>query len=81
MACFSASKHRPGHWLIPVAYLWPLTVLLGVFAFLNTHPIRPHDFWWHMAVGREILTTGRIPTVDAFSFTAAGAPYPSYAAF
>ena len=64
-----------------MAHLWPLTVLLGIFAFLNTHPIRPHDFWWHMAVGREIFATGRIPTVDTFSFTAAGAPYPSYAAF
>lgn len=73
--------HRLACWLIPVAYLWPLTVLLGVFAFLNTHPIRPHDFWWHMAVGREILASGRIPAVDTFSFTAAGAPYLSYTAF
>lgn len=66
---------------VSVAHLWPLTVLLGIFAFLNTHPIRPHDFWWHMAVGRETVTTGRIPTVDTFSFTAAGTPYPSYAMF
>ncbi len=73
--------YRPVRGLIPVAYLWPLTVLLGVFAFLNTHPIRPHDFWWHMAVGREILASRRIPAVDTFSFTVAGAPYPSYAAF
>ncbi|MGQ9717771.1 MAG: hypothetical protein ACUVR6_08790 [Anaerolineae bacterium] len=71
----------PTRWPVSVAHLWPLTVLLGIFAFLNTHPIRPHDFWWHMAVGREVLATGRIPTVDTFSFTAAGAPYPSYAAF
>ncbi len=66
---------------LSVAHLWPLTVLLGIFAFLNTHPIRPHDFWWHAAVGREIVATGRIPSVDTFSFTAAGTPYPSYAMF
>ncbi len=72
---------RPGLARLSVADLWPLTVLLGIFAFLNTHPIRPHDFWWHMAVGREILTTRRIPAVDTFSFTAAGRPYPAYAVF
>lgn len=72
---------RPGLAWLSVADLWPLTVLLGIFAFLNTHPIRPHDFWWHMAVGREILTTGHIPAVDTFSFTAAGRPYPAYAVF
>ena len=81
MARFFAWGHRPARWPVSVAHLWPLTVLLGIFAFLNTHPIRPHDFWWHMAVGREILATGRIPPVDTFSFTAAGTPYPSYAAF
>jgi len=81
VARFFAWGHRPARWPVSVAHLWPLTVLLGIFAFLNTHPIRPHDFWWHMAVGREILTTGRIPTIDTFSFTATGAPYPSYAAF
>ena len=81
MARFFAWGHRPARWPVSVVHLWPLTVLLGIFAFLNTHPIRPHDFWWHMAVGREILATGHIPTVDTFSFTAAGTPYPSYAAF
>lgn len=66
---------------IKIEHLWALTVLVGVFVFVNTHPIRPHDFWWHMAVGREILATGRIPQVDTLSFTMAGAPYPSYQAF
>jgi hypothetical protein len=81
VACFFTRGPRPARWPVSVAHLWPLTVLLGIFAFLNTHPIRPHDFWWHMAVGQEILATGHIPAVDTFSFTAAGTPYPSYAAF
>jgi hypothetical protein len=58
-----------------------LTVIVGVFIFVNTHPIRPHDFWWHAAVGREIATSGVIPLVDQFSFTAYGLPYPSYQMF
>lgn len=64
-----------------MAHLWGLVILGGVFAFINTHPIRPHDFWWHMAYGRQIVETGNIPTVDTFSFTASGQPYASVAMF
>ncbi len=49
---------------ISIARLWPLTILVGTFVFLNTHPIRPHHFWRHMAAGREIVTTGGYPKVD-----------------
>lgn len=66
---------------LSIEHLWALTVLVGIFVFVNTHPIRPHDFWWHMVVGREILVTGRIPQVDTFSYTMTGTPYPSYQAF
>jgi hypothetical protein len=38
-------------------------------------PIPPHDFWWHMATGRLIVTTGMIPQVDLFSYTQAGEPF------
>ncbi|MEI6502005.1 MAG: hypothetical protein WCP21_13375, partial [Armatimonadota bacterium] len=48
------------------------------WAVVATHPIRPHDFWWHLAIGREIVATHHIPQADAFSYTAPGAPYPSY---
>ncbi len=69
----------PGFWrsLTP-SHLLALAGLAGIFVFVSTHPIRPHDFWWHLAVGRWILQAGRIPTVDMFSYTRAGAPYPSY---
>ncbi|MGC9334888.1 MAG: hypothetical protein ACP5JJ_12115, partial [Anaerolineae bacterium] len=78
----SQRDRRPVRWpVISVEHLWPLTVLIGIFIFLNTHPIRPHDFWWHMAVGRETVTTGRIATADTYSFTAQGTPYPSYQMF
>ena len=38
-------------------------------------PIPPHDFWWHMAQGRGIAASGRVPTLDAFSYTQGGAPF------
>ena len=66
---------------LSIEHLWALTVLVGIFVFVNTHPIRPHDFWWHLAAGREILETGSIPQVDTFSYTMTGTPYPSYQAF
>ena len=61
--------------------LWALVVLVGVFIFVNTQPIRPHDFWWHIAVGKEIIQSGAIPTHDVYSFTMLGTPYPSFQAF
>lgn len=66
---------------IKLEHLWCLTIIVGVFIFVNTHPIRPQDFWWHMAVGKEILQTRSIPVVDNFSYTMYGHPYPSYQMF
>lgn len=63
---------------LSIVHIWPLAVLIGIFVFLSTHPIRPHDFWWHMAAGRQVIISGHIPTVDTHSSTAAGTPYPAY---
>ncbi len=61
-----------------IEHLWGLAVLVGIFVFVSTHPIRPQDFWWHITIGREVATTGQIPSVDIYSYTAAGQSYPSY---
>lgn len=66
---------------LKIEHLWGIAALLGIFMFVNTHPIRPHDFWWHLAIGREISATGKIPTVDVYSYTEFGQPYPSYQMF
>jgi hypothetical protein len=66
---------------LEIGHLWALAIVTGVFAFVNTHPIRPHDFWWHLALGREIFTTGEIPVSDHSSFTMAGQPYAGYQTF
>jgi hypothetical protein len=66
---------------LSIEHLWPLAVLFAIWFFLSTHPVRPNDFWWHLRAGEQIVTTGRIPNVDAFSFTMAGRPYDSYASF
>ncbi len=72
---------RPIKFQLKIEYLWGLVALVGIFVFVNTHPIRPHDFWWHITIGREIATTGKIPAVDVYSYTATGQPYSSYQMF
>ncbi len=37
--------------------------------------VQPHDFWWHLAMGREILAQGGVPTADSYSYTRAGEPF------
>lgn len=64
-----------------IEHLWPLAVMAGIIAFLNTHPVMPHDFWWHMAIGRDILSNGAIPLTDIYSYTQPGELYPSYQQF
>lgn len=73
----SAAGSKLGRLLTPES-LWPLAVLACLFAFVSTHPVRPHDFWWHLDAGRDIARTGQIPQVDQDSYTAFGQPYPSY---
>jgi hypothetical protein len=64
--------------LFSIEHVWSLVVLAGIFIFLDTHPIRPHDFWWHIDAGRQLVSTGRIPLTDIHSFTVPGKAYPSY---
>ena len=66
---------------ITIEHIWVITVLAGIIAFLNTHPIRPHDFWWHVAIGRDIVVAKAIPLFDVYSFTRYGLSYPSYQQF
>ena len=66
-------KHRSAALTLPRVYV-VLAILLFAIAPLLV-PIHPHDFWWHLATGRMIVTEGSIPTHDTFSFTQAGQPF------
>jgi hypothetical protein len=61
--------------------LWAVAIITVIFTYVNMSQIVPNDFWWHMAVGRDILAKGQIPAVDIYSHTMAGQPYPSYQMF
>ncbi len=46
--------------------------LAGLFAF---GPIANNDLWLHLKTGSLILEQGRVPRVDAYTFTRPGAPF------
>ena len=46
----------------------------AIFSMAAVPPLDP-DLWWHLANGRLMLSTGSIPHVDAYSFSAAGHPW------
>jgi len=48
-----------------------LLILLPIAFFLS---ITPHDYWFYVRIGRDILETGLIPRVDTFSYTYPGRP-------
>ena len=48
-----------------------LLVLLPIAMFLS---ITPHDYWFYVRIGRDILESGIIPRVDTFSYTYPGRP-------
>ena len=47
-------------------------VLVGITV---TKGLRDPDFFWHVTTGQLIAETGRVPSVDPFSFTWSGKPW------
>jgi len=55
--------------------LWrSLAILLPILAAILA-PLSTVDLTYHLRAGAEILATGAIPTVDTWTFTAAGEPW------
>jgi hypothetical protein len=52
---------------------------LAVIGLSAVRPVSDPDVWWLLAGGRHLVETGRIPTTDPFSATAAGAPWLNHA--
>jgi hypothetical protein len=50
-----------------------LLVLLAAATTLS--PIRNYDYWWHLKTGALILSEGKVPRLDPYSFTSAGTPW------
>ena len=49
--------------------------MIGALGFVRrTDP----DFWWHLQAGRDILASGGLPRVDAYSHTMYGQPWVAH---
>jgi hypothetical protein len=57
-----------------------LTVSLLFGAIVVTACLMPaqSDTYWHLRAGQDIWRTLRVPLVDAYSYTAAGQPWPNH---
>lgn len=49
-------------------HLWPLSALVFLGALGALIPINQVDFWWHLALGRDITVLSTIPTTSSHSW-------------
>lgn len=52
-----------------------VALTLAVLFVASLKPLANADAFWHLALGREIWTTGHLVRSETFSFTAKGAPW------
>ena len=55
-------------------FLWLSLALLILLPIAFLLPIPPHDYWFYVRIGKDILESGAIPTVDTLSYTYPGRP-------
>jgi hypothetical protein len=64
-------------WLVSFPAMLGMLLIGRVFYEGRGFVVDP-DVWWHIKVGQDILHTHHFPTVDPYSFTAAGTPWIAY---
>ncbi len=55
-------------------FLWLGIALFPLLIIAILLPIQPHDYWWYLRLGKEVLQTGSVPIVDTYSSIQAGQP-------
>jgi hypothetical protein len=85
MRCDVIEARRPGSSdrnglsaLLRRVFAFPAVLVTGlavVTVLTVSNRFNDPDLWWHLRLGQIVATTHAIPTVDLFSFTAAGHPW------
>jgi hypothetical protein len=59
---------------------WLGILLLVILSIAFLLPVLPHDFWWYLRLGQDIVLNGKVPLVDTYSSTVYGQPltYPMW---
>ncbi|MEJ5224131.1 MAG: hypothetical protein WHV44_06710 [Anaerolineales bacterium] len=55
-------------------WLWLGLTLFVVVSIAFLLPVVPNDYWWYLRLGQDILSTGRVPSVDTYSVPQFGQP-------
>lgn len=55
-------------------FLWLSLALLPLLFISLLLPLTPHDYWWYLRLGQDILRAGYVPSIETYSFTYAGTP-------
>lgn len=59
---------QPRHFALRTDHLWPLATLICFGCLAALIPIDQVDFWWHVAVGRDIVRLGGVPVTSSHSW-------------
>lgn len=55
-------------------FLWLGIALFPLLIIAVLLPIQPHDYWWYLRLGKDVLENGAVPVVDTYSSIQAGQP-------
>lgn len=55
-------------------FLWLGIALFPLLIIAALLPVQPHDYWWYLRLGRDVLEDGAVPVVDTYSSLQAGQP-------
>ena len=55
-------------------FLWLSVALLFLLPIAFFLSITPHDYWWYVRIGKDIIESGAVPTIDTLSYTYPGRP-------
>lgn len=60
----------------PKAYnfLWLSLALMPLLIIIALLPVQPHDYWWYVRLGKDILEIGGVPHTETYSFLQIGRP-------
>jgi hypothetical protein len=55
-------------------FLWLGIALFPLLIIVVLLPVQPHDYWWYLRLGKDVLQSGAVPAVDTYSSIQAGQP-------
>jgi hypothetical protein len=55
-------------------FLWLGIALFPLLIIAVLLPVQPHDYWWYLRLGKDVLENGAVPVVDTYSSIQAGQP-------